>query len=247
MNTARQQQLHYRTSHVVYALIFKELGKVVYIGYTQNPRKRMLQHLTHAFQVGKNTRVKRALSQHRFTPRANYFSFRILWKGHCTVHQATAIEQYYIDKFCTSIGKRPSFDADITSGGDPFQLNVLPSCTSPSLLEWATYYIERQNTNPFNSSVSHVQDKIERAKLAAELHKEQIAVFERMNECKRNEELKESECNAKKRRIEVDTEIATFKSAFKMADDLKQQDLCDALKLMIAEKIGFSGYLCEQD
>lgn len=97
--------------------------------------------------------------------------------------------------------------------------------------------------NPYNTSVAHTQDKIARAKAAAELQKEELSSFERLNECKRSHDLAETECAAKKRRVDIDNELAVFKAAFEVADELKQQDLKNALKKMMAEKIGCADYL----
>ena len=97
--------------------------------------------------------------------------------------------------------------------------------------------------NPYNTSVAHTQDKIARAKAAAELQKEELSSFERLNECKRSHDLAETECAAKKRRVDIDNELAVFKAAFEVADELKQQDLKNALMKMIAEKIGCADYL----
>jgi hypothetical protein len=125
----------------------------------------------------------------------------------------------------------PSFS--VVQYGGPTALSVAPKHLNTQLFE----------VNPYNTSVAHTQDKIARAKAAAELQKEELSSFERVNECKRSHDLAETECAAKKRRVDIDNELAVFKAAFEVADELKQQDLKNALMKMIAEKIGCADYL----
>jgi len=129
----------------------------------------------------------------------------------------------------------PSFP--VVQYGGPKELNIV-QYVEPKQLNTQLFEV-----NPYNTSVAHTQDKLARAKAAAELQKEELSAFGRLNECKRSHELAEIECAAKKRRVDIDNEIAVFKAAFEVADELKQQDLKDALTKMIAEKIGCADYL----
>jgi hypothetical protein len=75
--------------------------------------------------------------------------------------------------------------------------------------------------NPFNTTVSHTQDKVARAKAAAELHKEQISYFERSDEFTRKRELAAVEHAAKKQQIEASAEHELYKLKLKQISELK--------------------------
>lgn len=76
--------------------------------------------------------------------------------------------------------------------------------------------------NPYNTTVAHTQDRVARARAAAELHKEQIGYFERSEEYKRKHELSAVEHAAKKQQIEASAEHELYKLKLKQISELKK-------------------------
>jgi hypothetical protein len=147
-----------RIWHVVYALVYNAESSVVYVGKTNDENVRKKAHLHYNFQKGKSCRVTVALSQPRYQPREEHFSFRILWKGHCTDQEAVGIEQHYMEKFDTMTGFRPPNDSDLCCCIVPYKLNVARSCTNRKIVEWAGEFVEL--TGKQTACEDHVQQTV---------------------------------------------------------------------------------------
>ena len=70
-----------------------------------------------------------------------------LWSGECTLAEARAIEQHFINKHNTRVHPRPTngitVDIDLFNGKEPLQLNVVRACADVGMVEAAEQRVVR--------------------------------------------------------------------------------------------------------
>lgn len=122
---------------VVYGLRFLAKNVIVYVGHTGRARDdRQAEHFNLASGA---RRVITAFAQPRFQPTVDHFALEELWSGECTLAEACAIEQLFIDKHDTRVHPRPSngitADIDLFQDAEPLQLNVVRACTDQARVD----------------------------------------------------------------------------------------------------------------
>lgn len=125
----------------VYGTVFLPLDVFVYTGSTS--RDGVLERTDeHRRLCGGARRLTIAFAQEQWQPTTDYFEFRELWRGECTLAQCRSIEQHFMDRNKTRVVLRPTNgvarDIDLMRpDAEPRQLNVLRACTDAALVQWA--------------------------------------------------------------------------------------------------------------
>ena len=129
----------------VYGVIFLPLNRVVYIGSTTHLSQRSDEH---SRLCGGARRIAIAFSQLVWQPLTNFFEFKELWRGECTLNESKAIEEVFMRKHQTRVNLRPSNgitkDIDLMHpDASPDQLNVNHACLDEALIAWAEQRVAR--------------------------------------------------------------------------------------------------------
>ena len=129
----------------VYSVVFLPLNRKVYVGSTTHLLQREDEH---SRLSGGARRIAIAFAQLCWQPLANFFEFRELWRGECTLEESKAIEEFFMRKHGTRVDPRPTNgvtkDIDLMqSDATPDHLNVNHACTDEALLAWAEERVAR--------------------------------------------------------------------------------------------------------
>eukprot|EP00966_Prymnesium_polylepis_P228560 5289805-Prymnesium_polylepis.1 len=146
--------------YIVYALMYKRSGDIMYIGSDKRDGKRMHEHLN-----GRSgcPRVITTTQREWHQPPQNHFVGIVLWEGMCTSKYAKAIEQGFMDKYKTKIEKCPEEDGLVNcdlydQSRVPLKLNIQNASTDKKAVEKARLEIVEKYT-PLDEQTSRMQDK----------------------------------------------------------------------------------------
>ena len=126
-------------AYVVYGVLYRCKDRFIYIGHTMRFNVRKSEHYNLCSGA---RRVATLFAQQAFQPREEVFDIVVLWQGNCSLLQAKAVEQAFMDKYNTRVYPRPSngvtVDIDLMQPCvDPMQLNIDMACKDVSSMEWA--------------------------------------------------------------------------------------------------------------
>ena len=142
-------------AYVVYGVLYRCKDRFIYIGHTMRFNVRKSEHYNLCSGA---RRVATLFAQQAFQPREEVFDIVVLWQGNCSLLQAKAVEQAFMDKYNTRVYPRPSngvtVDIDLMQPCvDPMQLNIDMACKDVSSMEWAnrtlaayTAFVEKEMT-----------------------------------------------------------------------------------------------------